>query len=255
VLGRLRGRACWLLAVTSLVGCGGDSGGDENGSGTGGSSGIETGGRGGTTSGGAGTGGANNDAGESGTAAGGRNAAGGSTTGGRSSSGGTPSGGRSQTGGAGPTGGEGEAAGTSSGGASGAEHCSPGKTYENFRAYEDAGGPISNCYGYDPTGVGQPADAEISVRSIALADPLAAGSEMAFSIEWIAGGASIEYWGTNESCGAGVERLSSATSLAPNITCSTWEGTAEFNHVLMVWVQGGGQHGDVTLCAAGSCSP
>jgi hypothetical protein len=165
VLGRLRTSAWWLLAVTSLVGCGGDSGGDDNGGGTGGSSGVETGGRGGSTpSGGTGTGGTNNDAGESGTAAGRRSAAGGSTTGGRSSSGGTPSGGRSQTGGAGPTGGEGEAAGTGSGGASGAEHCSPGKTYENFRAYEDAGGPISNCYGYDPTDVGQPADAEISVR-------------------------------------------------------------------------------------------
>lgn len=241
-----------LLALTSLVGCGGDSGGDDNGSGTGGSSRVETGGRGGNTaSGGTGTGGVSTDAGESGTANGG-------TARGGAGSGGNSSGGAGQTGGAGPTGGKGEAASAGTGGGSGApssaQHCSPGKTYENFRAYEDAGGPISNCYGYDPTDVRQPADAEISVRSIALADPLAAGSEMAFSIEWIAGGASIEYWGTNEQCGAGAERLSSATSLAPNITCSTWEGTAEFSHVLMVWVQGGGQHGDVTLCQAGSCS-
>ncbi len=171
MLGRHRASAWWLLAVAGLVGCGGDSGRDDNRSGV------------------------SNDAGE----------------------GGSSSGGAGQSGGAGPTGGKGEAASAGTGGGSGApssaQHCSPGQTYENFRAFADAGGPISNCYGYDPTDVGQPADAEISVRSIALADPLAAGSEMAFSIEWIAGGASIEYWGTNDHCGAGAERLSPATSM------------------------------------------
>jgi hypothetical protein len=77
---------------------------------------------------------------------------------------------------------------------------------------------------------------------------------MAFSIDWVAGGASIEFWGAHEQCGAGAERLASATSLAPNIVCSTWQGSAEYSHVLMVWTEGGGQHGDVTVCEAGACT-
>ncbi len=134
-------------------------------------------------------------------------------------------------------------------------HCTPGTAYEAFRAYTQAGGPISNCSQYDPAQLGLSAEADISVRSIALSAPLTAEQAMAFSIEWVAGGATIEFWGSSSACGAGVERLTSSESLAPNITCATWSTSAEFEHVLMVYTAGGGNHGDVTLCPSGSCAP
>jgi hypothetical protein len=133
-------------------------------------------------------------------------------------------------------------------------HCSPGTTYEGFRAYTEAGGPMSNCNGYDPTMVGGTATERIFVRNIALTSPLAANQSMAVSIEFIAGDATVEFWGTNAECGGGAELLGSAEAAAPNITCVDLSGTANYSHLIMVWRQGGGQHGDVTICATGSCS-
>ena len=152
------------------------------------------------------------------------------------------------TGGTNPTGGSSGAAGSTGGSAGSISgmHCAPGTTYENFRAYVDGGGPISNCQGYDPMLIGIPASEQISVRSIALASPLVAGGTMAFSIEWLAGGASLEFWGASEVCGDGLERLGTGHSQAPNITCVPLSGgTNSHSHVLMVWRNGGGQHGDV----------
>jgi hypothetical protein len=129
-------------------------------------------------------------------------------------------------------------------------------TYENFRAYVEAGGPISNCQGYDPTLIDIPASEQIYVRSIALDPPLPAGGTMAFSIEWLAGSASLEFWGVSDVCGDGSERLGTGQSQAPNITCVTLSGgTMSHSNVLMVWRNGGGQHGDVTICPTGACSP
>ena len=149
--------------------------------------------------------------------------------------------------------------GGTSGGAAGSgtgTHCAPGTTYENFRAYTEGGGPISNCQGYDPTLIGVPADEQIYVRSIALASSLGAGEAMAFSIGWIAGSASLEFWGTSDVCGDGAELLGTGQSQAPNITCVTLSGgSMSHAHVLMVWRNGGGQHGDVTICQAGTCLP
>ena len=95
--------------------------------------------------------------------------------------------------------------------------------------------------------------ARISVRNIALQAPLAANQSMAYSIAWNAGNADLEFWGTNQACGAGAERLGTGQSRAPNISCITLRGTSAYSHILMVWRNGGGQHGNVTICPMGSC--
>ena len=251
-------RFAGLLATFAVVapGCSSDSDDDEEPAAGSGGVGGSTGG----TSPTGGTSGANPTGGRGGSGAGGTPSTGGSSTGGTNPTGGSGSGtgGTPSTGGTNPTGGS-SGAGGNTGGSAGSTpgmHCAPGTTYENFRAYVEAGGPISNCQGYDPTLIGIPASEQIYVRSIALASPLPAGGTMAISIDWIAGGASLEFWGASEICGDGSERLGTGQSLAPNITCVTLSGgTMSHSHVLMVWRNGGGQHGDVTICPTGTCSP
>jgi hypothetical protein len=220
----------FIVLGLALLGCSSDGSDDGTGASGGGSGALAaTGGAGGASagSGGGGTGGA------------------GGTNG---SSGGTAGGG---TGGAGTGGSTGGTAG-SGGGTQTNAHCEPGTHYENFRAYTNAGGPISNCLGYDPTQLGLDASESISVRSIALAAP---ANMMAFSIAWDAGGAQIEFWGANEECGAGAERLTTGSSQAPNISCFEWQSSTSYPHILMVYRSGGGQHGEVVICPTGSCPP
>ena len=117
----------------------------------------------------------------------------------------------------------------------------------------EAGGPMSNCYGYDVTALGLSSDEQVFIRNIALEAPLTAGQTMAFSIEHIAGNATTEFWGTSEECGVAAERLATAEAMAPNILCVELSGSADHSHLLMVWREGGGRHGYVTVCPAGSC--
>lgn len=132
-------------------------------------------------------------------------------------------------------------------------HCTPGEPMNEGRAY--GSGALSNCPDYDVATVGGGVSPDaFGVRSIRLDTPIGPGDVLAFSADMQ--GAIVpfemELWGTDESCGAGLELLASAP-LTDGMRCmEARPANGAYPNLLWVWPSGS-LHGDVTICPAGAC--
>ncbi|HYO97891.1 MAG TPA: hypothetical protein VER33_25470 [Polyangiaceae bacterium] len=115
-------------------------------------------------------------------------------------------------------------------------------------------GPMNYCFTYDYTTI--PRDRVLDIGSYPLKEPLVAGQKNAVYLEPMGAGISLEIWGTDMNCGAGLEKLVSQ-DLASGQRCFELTPTSAYPELIVV-LRGSNSnqtvgYSNIAVCSGGTC--